>query len=302
MTESDIKCNAICTLCPRNCGVNRKEKSGYCKVTDTIKVARAALHMWEEPCISGDEGSGAIFFSGCNMQCVFCQNKKIADGTVGKEIKLERLSSIMIELQNKHANNINLVTPSHYVNQIIEAVELAKRNGLNIPIIYNTSSYEKVETLRKLEGIVDVYLPDCKYYDEELAVNFSHAPGYHDISMDAIAEMVRQTGKCSFDNEGKIKKGVIVRHLVLPGHTKDSKAVIKALWERFGEDVYLSIMSQYTPLTNNEKYPELNRRITVREYNKVVDYAIELGITGGFFQDMDVAEDSFIPDFNLEGV
>lgn len=299
-----MNCNnkELCNQCPRECKVDRTEAVGYCQVGDKIRVARAALHMWEEPCISGGEGSGAIFFSGCNMQCVFCQNRDIACGSTGKDISEERLCEIMLELQDKKANNINLVTPTHYVKQIAGAIIKAKNNGLTIPIVYNSSSYEKTDTLKELNGLVDVYLPDCKYFDDELAVKYSRAPGYHNISLKAIDEMLRQTGKCSFDENGLIKSGVIIRHLVLPGHTKDSKAVIKSLWERYGHDVYLSIMSQYTPLENVKNYPELNRRITVREYNKVLDYAIELGVVNGFFQDMDVAKESFIPEFNLEGV
>jgi len=291
-----------CRECPRECGVNRNDSNGYCRVTNRIMVARAALHMWEEPCISGQNGSGAIFFSGCNMQCVFCQNREIATGKKGKEITVQRLADIMLELQQKGANNINLVTPSHYVNQIVEAIKIAKAEGMHLPIVYNTSSYEKVETLKKLDGYVDVYLPDCKYYDDELAVKYSNAPHYHEVAMAAIEEMVRQTGGISFDSNGIISKGVIVRHLVLPGHTKDSMAVIKAIHDRFGDEVYLSIMSQYTPLKHVEGFAELNRRITAREYDKVVNFALENGIENGFIQDMDVAKESFIPDFDCEGV
>ena len=293
---------AVCRDCPRECGVDRNNSIGYCKTGNNLLVARAALHMWEEPCVSGENGSGAIFFSGCNMQCVFCQNRDIATAEKGRQITVSRLAEIMCELQQKGANNINLVTPSHYVNQIIRAIELARTNGMELPIVYNTSSYEKVETLKKLEGYVDVYLPDCKYYDDNLAVTFSRAPGYNKIAMDAITEMRRQVGTVSFDSNGIIQKGVIVRHLVLPGHTKDSMQVIKGLWESFGHDIYISIMSQYTPLKHVEGYQELNRRITAREYNKVVDYALELGIENGFFQDMDVAMESFIPSFDGEGV
>lgn len=301
MTEIITGKEQECALCPRECHINRNERLGYCRVGNDVMVARAALHMWEEPCISGEEGSGTIFFSGCNMQCVFCQNRDIANGKIGKAISIERLAEIMLQLQDKRANNINLVTPSHYINQIADAIILAKDMGLKIPILYNTSSYEKVEALKKLEGLIDIYLPDCKYYDDELAMKYSKAPGYHQISMDAIREMLRQTGPCVFDEKGMILRGVIARHLVLPGHTKDSKAVIKSLSENFGSDIYISIMSQYTPL-GCDHIPELNRRITSREYNKVLDYAIELGIDNGFFQDMDVAEESFIPDFNYEGV
>lgn len=294
--------SSVCIDCPRKCGVDRDYSLGYCRSSNVLKVARAALHMWEEPCVSGTEGSGAIFFSGCNMQCVFCQNKEIAHAENGKEITVNRLAKIMLELQEKGANNINLVTPSHYVNQILPAIDIARANGLGLPIVYNSSSYECVDTIKKLEGYVDVYLPDCKYYDDNLARNYSKAPNYHSISIKAIAEMVRQTGKVSFDSRGIIVKGVIVRHLVLPGHTKDSIAVLKSLYENFGSEVYISIMSQYTPLKHIEEYPQLNRRITAREYNKVVDFAVETGIENGFIQEMDVASESFIPRFDCEGV
>ena len=292
----------LCNDCPRRCNVNREAGFGYCKSTNTLRVARAALHMWEEPCISGDDGSGAIFFSGCNMQCVFCQNKDIATGEVGKDISINRLAEIMLELKDKNANNINLVTPSHYVNQIVDAIDIARKEGLSIPIVYNTSSYEKVETLKKLDGYVDVYLPDCKYYDDELAVKYSKAPGYYGIAIKAIEEMLNQTGKPVFDDNNMIQKGVIVRHMVLPGHTKDSCNVIKGLYEKFGNSIYLSMMSQYTPLEHVKEYAKINRRITTREYDKVLNYALDIGITNGFFQDMDVAKESFIPEFNLEGV
>ncbi len=292
----------ICNDCPRQCNIDRSSQKGYCNSYDRIKLARAALHMWEEPCISGENGSGAIFFSGCNMQCAFCQNKEIAHGDTGKEVSVERLAQIMLELQEKKANNINLVTPSHYVNQIIDALDIAKREGLVIPIVYNSSSYERVETLKRLEGYVDVYLPDCKYYDDKLARDLSKATNYFDTAWQAIAQMYQQVGPCSFDEKGMIKSGVIVRHLVLPGHISDSKQIIGRLYKEYGDDVYLSIMSQYTPLREVEGYPGLSRKLSRREYDKILDYAIELGVQNAFMQELCVASESFIPEFDCEGV
>lgn len=295
-----------CTLCPRNCFVNRKlGEKGVCGQTSTLKVARAALHYWEEPCISGEKGSGAVFFSGCALHCVFCQNQEIANGSVGKEISNERLSEIFLELQQKGANNINLVTPGQFVPQIVSAIEHARNQGLELPIIYNTSSYENVDTIKKLEGIVDIYLPDFKYMSEELSARYSHAPDYSKVAKKVVAEMVRQMGEASFyEKEGQelMRRGVIVRHLILPGCIQDSKNVIRYLYETYGDNVYLSIMNQFTPLKNVEQYPELNRRLTEEEYDEVVDFAIDLGVENGFIQEGETAEESFIPDFNCEGV
>lgn len=296
----------LCGLCPRNCRVDRDEKeTGVCKVTSTLKVARAALHHWEEPCISGTKGSGAVFFSGCSLHCVFCQNESIAQGTVGKEITKERLSEIFLELQEKGANNINLVTPGHFLPHIIWSVEHARNQGLNIPIVYNTSSYEKVETIKQLEGIVDVYLPDFKYYSSELAAKYSKAPDYPVVAKAAIAEMVRQQPVSVFfekDGQELIKKGVIVRQLLLPGQLHDAKQIIKYLHDTYGNQIYVSLMSQFTPLPHVEAYPELNRKVSKRIYEKYIDYAIEIGIENGFIQEEDVAEESFIPLFDHEGV
>lgn len=295
----------ICTLCPRMCAVNREAKErGICGQTDEIKVARAALHFWEEPCISGEKGSGAVFFSGCALHCVFCQNENIANGTAWKVISTARLCEIFLELQEKGANNINLVTPGQFAPQIIKAVELARDQNLTIPIVYNTSSYENVDTIRSLEGIVDIYLPDFKYQDAALSAKYSHAPDYPSVAKEAIKEMVRQTGEAVFENgeDSLMKRGTIVRHLILPGCTKDSKAVLSYLHETYGNEIYISIMHQFTPLSNVKKYPELNRRITEREYNEVVDFAIDIGIENGFIQDGETAEESFIPEFDNEGV
>ena len=275
-----------CDLCPRKCLVDRKKgEKGICGQTENLKVARAALHFWEEPCISGDAGSGAVFFSGCPLHCVFCQNENIANGTVGKEISVERLAEIFLELQEKGANNINLVTPGHFVPQITKALDLAKQEGLKLPIVYNTSSYETVETIKRLEGYVDIYLPDFKYMSPVLSKKYSHAPDYAEVVKAAIAEMVRQTGKAVFvngDEDNLILSGTIVRHLTLPGCMADSMQILKYLHETYGDMIYISIMNQFTPLSNLEKYPELNRRITDEEYETLVDYAIEIGIENGF--------------------
>lgn len=295
-----------CDLCPRKCLVDRKKgEKGICGQTENLKVARAALHFWEEPCISGDAGSGAVFFSGCSLHCVFCQNENIANGTVGKEISLERLVDIFLELQEKRANNINLVTPGHFVPQIVKALDQARKEGLTLPVVYNTSSYETVDTIKMLEGYVDIYLPDFKYMSPVLSKKYSHAPDYAEVAKAAIAEMVRQTGKAVFvngDEDNLILRGTIVRHLTLPGCMEDSMQILKYLHETYGDMIYISIMNQFTPLSNLEKYPELNRRITDEEYETLVDYAIEIGIENGFIQEGDTAEESFIPAFDCEGV
>lgn len=293
----------VCNLCPRECNVDRGlGKIGFCKVPNQIKVARAGLHFWEEDCISGKEGSGTVFFSGCNLRCVYCQNRKIAEGVYGKEITVDRLAAIFLELEKKGANNINLVTPSHYVLEIIEALKIAKEKGLNLPIVYNSSAYEKVETLKLLQDYVDVYLPDFKYMDSELGSRYSGAKDYSKVAKEAVFEMFRQVGKPSFDDRGIMKKGVIVRHLVLPGYIEDSKKVIRYLYETYGDDIFISILSQFTPFSYLEKYPEINRKVTENEYESVVDYAIEIGVENGFIQEGDVADESFIPDFDGEGV
>ena len=294
-----------CIQCPRNCKKERIEGQnrtyGYCQVSARPKVARAALHFWEEPCISGEEGSGTVFFSGCNLRCVYCQNREIAAGVRGKSISVERLSEIFLELQEKGANNINLVTPSHYYPQIKEALLMVK-GKLCIPVIANTSSYDSVEALREMEGLIDIYLADYKYVDGALAKKYSHAADYPQVAAKALEEMYRQVGEPVFDEEGRMKKGMIVRHLLLPGCSADSKAVIRFLYETFGDDVYISIMNQYTPLSHVAEYPELNRRITEEEYEEIVDFAIDLGIENGFIQEGETAEESFIPAFDGEGV
>lgn len=292
-----------CLLCPRKCGINRRTgQTGICGVSSEIKVARAALHYWEEPCISGKRGSGAVFFSGCSLHCVFCQNREISDGKEGKVISKERLSDIFIELADKGANNINLVTPGQYIPDIVWAVNDAKSRGMKLPIIYNTSGYENVTELKLLEGIVDVYLPDFKYMDSTLSARYSRAKDYPSVAKQALSEMVRQQPDVVIDDAtGLIQKGVIVRQLLLPGHVNDAKAVLKYLYDTYHDHVYISMMSQFTPIAL-EDYPEINRTVTKREYERLVNYALEIGITNAFIQEGDVAKDSFIPAFDCEGV
>lgn len=292
-----------CLLCPRKCGTNRRTgQTGVCGVSSEIKVARAALHYWEEPCISGKRGSGAVFFSGCSLHCVFCQNREISDGKEGKVISKERLSDIFMELAGKGANNINLVTPGQYIPDIVWAVNNAKSRGMKLPIIYNTSGYENVTELKVLEGIVDVYLPDFKYMDSTLSARYSRAKDYPSVVKQALSEMVRQQPDVVIDDAtGLIQKGVIVRQLLLPGHVNDAKAVLKYLYDTYHDHVYISMMSQFTPIALKD-YPEINRTVTRREYERLVDYALEIGITNAFIQEGDVAKDSFIPAFDCEGV
>lgn len=292
-----------CLLCPRKCGINRSTgQTGVCGVSSEIKVARAALHYWEEPCISGKKGSGAVFFSGCSLHCVFCQNREISDGKEGKVISKERLSDIFMELEGKGANNINLVTPGQYIPDIVWAVNNAKSRGMKLPIIYNTSGYENVTELKLLEGIVDVYLPDFKYMDSTLSAMYSRAKDYPSVAKQALSEMVRQQPDVVIDDAtGLIQKGVIVRQLLLPGHVNDAKAVLKYLYDTYHDHVYISMMSQFTPIALKD-YPEINRTVTRREYERLVDYALKIGITNAFIQEGDVAKDSFIPAFDCEGV
>lgn len=295
---------STCILCPRECNVNRNEgNSGFCGVAgEDIYLARAALHMWEEPCISGEEGSGTVFFSGCSLRCVYCQNYNIAHAKTGKAVTKERLSEIFLELQEKGANNINLVTPTHYTPEIVWSVKHARERGLTLPIVYNCSGYEKVDTLRMLEDIVDIYLTDFKYMDNDMAKRYSHASNYTEVAKAALKEMVRQTGDAVFSEEGMMQRGVIVRHLLLPDALENAKAVVQYVYETYGDTVFLSLMNQYTPLPQVEKYPEINRRVTEEEYDELVDFAIDIGVENGFIQEGETAEESFIPEFNNEGV
>ena len=294
-----------CELCPRQCQIMRNEgKRGFCGESDEVRLSRAALHMWEEPCISGSEGSGAVFFSGCTLRCVYCQNFHIANSEIGKVVSVMRLSDIFLELQGQGANNINLVTPTHFVPQIIQALDLARQRGMNLPVVYNTSGYEKVDTLRMLEGYVDIYMPDFKYLDNEHANKYSKAADYPEVAKAALKEMVRQNGMPVFDERGIMKKGVIVRHLLLPGCLRDARKIVKYLYETYGNQIYMSLMNQYTPLEtlDREKYPELSKKVSKKAYDVLLDYAIDLGVEQAFIQEGETAKESFIPDFSLEGV
>lgn len=301
-----------CNICPRECLADRDNgQLGACGVDNKIYIARAALHMWEEPCISGSEGSGAVFFVGCSLGCIYCQNVKISRGEFKrsdslccdsfvskyKSVTTDELADIFIDLQNQGANNINLVTPTHYSYQIIEAVKNAKRKGLLIPIVYNCSGYEKVQTLKDLEDVVDIYLVDFKYMDRVLAKQYSYAENYPEIAKLSLEEMVRQCGQFEFDDRGIMRRGVIVRNLLLPGHVKNSKDVLKYVYATYGDNVYMSVMNQYTPLEQVQDVSPLNRKVTKREYNRLVDFVLELGAENVFIQEGDVASESFIPDF-----
>ena len=290
--EDWIKQFEQCTLCPRACGVNRTAgETGTCHAYAQMRVARAALHFWEEPCISGKEGSGAIFFTGCALGCVFCQNTDISRGQAGKVVTVEQLARICLKLQAQGANNINLVTAGHYLPAVAEALKRAKNLGLRIP-----------EILKMLDGLVDIYLPDFKYIDAELAKKYSHAGDYPQVAQAALNEMVRQVGEAEFDSRGMMKKGVIVRHLLLPGHVKDSKNVLKYLYETYGDRIYISMMNQYTPMPAMKDDPLLSRKVTDREYERLIDHAISLGLNNGFIQEGETAKESFIPEFDGEGV
>ena len=292
-----------CHLCPRNCGVDRLAgQKGFCGVDAGIMVARAALHMWEEPCISGKEGSGAVFFSGCSLGCAFCQNRTISKGQSGKVITVEHLAELFLDLQAQKANNINLVTAGHFLPQVREALILAKEQVLTIPVVYNSSGYEKAEMLRYLEGLVDIYLPDLKYLEADLAGKYSHAKDYPEVAMKALEEMVRQVRTPEFDERGMMKKGVIVRHLLLPGHVRNSKKVLEYLYGTYGDQIYISLMSQYTPMPAMKDDPQLSRKVTDREYDRLLDHAISLGVTNCFIQEGETAKESFIPEFNGEGI
>ena len=282
--------------------MNRYEKAGYCGEGAALRAAKAYLHMWEEPCISGERGSGTVFFSGCNLKCVYCQNRSIATGGAGVEIDARRLSEIFIELRDKGAHNINLVTPSHFAGHIIKAIDLT-RGRLDIPVIYNCGGYESIETLKRLDGYIDIYLPDFKYMDKSLAKKYSNAPDYPQICMAATEEMMRQVARRNvFDADGMMRRGVIVRHLVLPGALDNSKAVIKYLYNTYGNDIFMSIMNQYTPLPQIKAYPELDRRVSDAEYDEVLDYAVSLGVENAFVQEGGAVSESFIPEFDGAGI
>ena len=298
----------FCTACPRHCGADRETSAGFCGVKNKIMISRAALHFWEEPCLSGTEedrngasqenrrGSGTVFFSGCNLRCVYCQNRKISRGEAGRYITKDELAAEMLRLRNIGAYNINLVTPSHYYLQIAEVLKTV-RPVLGIPVVSNTSSYDSVEIFRQMDGLIDIYLADYKYDSSELARKYSAAADYPEVARNAIAEMVRQTGTPEFDENGMLKKGVIVRILLLPGHVHEACACVDRIYNTYGDNVILSLMSQYTPVDIPAEYPELNRRVTKREYERLVDHALEIGVENAFIQEGDVAKESFIPEF-----
>jgi len=287
-----------CKICPNNCKVNRIEgKTGICNVDDKVKVALASLHYFEEPCISGEKGSGTVFFSNCNMKCKFCQNYKISAEGKGKEITIEELADTFLELQEQGANNINLVTPTIYAYQIIEAIKIAKSNGLKIPIVYNSNGYENIETLKRLEGHIDVYLPDLKYYYNDIAFEYSGVKNYFQHATEAIKEMYRQVGGPEFDENGIIQKGVIIRHLVLPNNIDNSKQVLRWIKENIDKRVYVSIMAQYFPCYKAKQMEDLNRKLTKEEYEEIENFVYDLDIKNGYMQELGEHEEEYVPNF-----
>ena len=292
MLEQLIECN----VCPHKCKVNRLEgKLGRCKCNDKIKIALVSTHMYEEPCISGTNGSGTIFFSNCNLSCKFCQNYEISQLGKGYEITIEELASIMVKQQEEGVHNINLVTPTMYAYQIIEAIKIARKNGLNIPIIYNSNGYENVETIKALKGYIDVYLPDLKYYSNEIAVKYSKAPNYFEIVSKAILEMISQVGEPIFDKDGMIKKGVMIRHLVLPNHIQNSKNVLKWIKENIPEEIYIDVMAQYFPTYKAKEDELINRKLTKREYKEIENYFYLLDFKNGYMQELGEHEEEYVP-------
>lgn len=289
-----------CHLCARNCGVDRRYTRGFCKMSDSPTVARAALHFWEEPPISGTRGSGTVFFSGCSLSCIYCQNNAISRGESGRVISVDRLAEIMISLERDGAHNINLVTPTHFIPSIREAIVTARKRGLTLPIVYNTGSYDSVDALRTLDGLVDVYLPDLKYFRPDTAAALSLAGDYPTVARSAIAEMVRQTGPAVIDSDGIMLRGTIVRILLLPGHVAEAKLSLKYLYDTYGDSIYISLMNQYTPMPG--MHQPLDRAVTREEYRQLTDYASRLGITGAFVQEAGTAAESFIPPFDYTGI
>jgi putative pyruvate formate lyase activating enzyme len=287
-----------CTICPHNCKINRANgQVGRCKSKDTVKIALYSTHNFEEPCISGKNGSGTIFFSNCNMNCVFCQNYEISQEGKGREISIKELAEIFIKQQDNKVENINLVTPTSYVLQIIEAIKIARNKGLKIPIVYNTNGYEKVETLKMLEGYIDIYLPDLKYSDDLLAKRLSKVDNYFEIATKAIKEMYRQTGKTQFDENGLMKKGMIIRHLVLPNHILNSRRVLKWINDNINE-VYVSIMAQYFPTYKAKEIEDINRKLTTKEYEEIENYLYRLNLENGYIQELGEHEEEYVPNWN----
>ncbi len=287
-----------CKICPHNCGVNRLNGNiGRCKSNGNIKLAMASIHNFEEPCISGENGSGTVFFSNCNMNCVFCQNYKISQQGLGREISIEELAEIFIDEQNKNAENINLVTPTMYVYHIIEAIKIAKNKGLKIPIVYNSNGYENVETIKKLDGYIDIYLPDLKYYDDDLAFKYSGVKNYFENATSAIKEMYNQVGSPVLDENGMMKKGLIIRHLVLPNNLQNSKDVLKWINDNIDKKVFVSVMAQYFPTNRAKEFPEINRKLTKEEYEEIENYLYSLDLDNGYIQELGEHEEEYVPDF-----
>jgi len=286
-----------CNLCPRRCGVDRTRRAGFCGAGDKVRIALVSLHQWEEPCLVGERGAGTVFFSYCNLRCVYCQNHEISHGGKGVEVSTERLAEIFLEQQARGAATLDLVTPTHYVPQIIAALDMAKGRGFDLPVVYNSSGYETIETIEALRGYVDIFLPDLKYMRAESGGAYSAAADYFSHASAAIKKMVELTGPVEFSADGQMKKGVLVRHMVLPGHRHESMELIKWLWENFGRTIQVSLMNQYTPLPQVADIPDLNRRVTRREYESLIDYAVSLGVEQGFVQEGETAMESFIPDF-----
>mgnify|MGYP004498154171 FL=1 len=290
--NKELEC---CTICPHNCKINRTKNPGRCKSTDKIKIALYSIHNFEEPCISGEKGSGTIFFSNCNMNCVFCQNYEISQLGRGKEITIEELANVMIKQQERNVQNINLVTPTSYALHIVEAIKIARKKGLKIPIVYNTNGYESVETLKLLEGYVDIYLPDLKYYYDDLAKKYSKVDNYFQIATKAIQEMYRQVGAPVLDENGVMKKGLMIRHLILPNEVQNSKKVLKWIKENIDSNVYVSIMAQYFPTYKAKEIPKIARKITKEEYEKVENYLYELDLENGYIQELGEHEEEYVP-------
>ncbi len=291
-----------CQLCPRNCKVNRTEKTGFCGAGEKIRVALVSLHEWEEPCLVGKNGAGTVFFSHCNLKCVYCQNFKISSEGYGKEISVERLAEIFLEQQKRGAANIELVTPTHYVPQICAALDISKMHGLKIPIVYNTNSYENVSTLDLLKNRVDIFLPDLKYFDNEIAKTFSNAPNYFQVATAAITKMFELVGENKFDFYGNMTRGVIVRHLILPNFRRDSMKILDWLKKNFGDKIFISLMNQYTPLFRASQFKKINRRLTTFEYDSVVNFAVDIGIKNCYIQIGKTADEKFVPKFDGGGV
>ena len=291
-----------CNLCPRRCGVNRTKRVGFCGAGDKVRIALVSLHQWEEPCLVGEKGAGTVFFSYCSLRCVYCQNHAISHGGQGVEVTTERLAEIFLEQQARGAATLDLVTPTHYVPQIIAALDIAKARGLTLPVVYNSSAYENVETIEALKGYVDVYLPDMKYMSAASGEEYSAAADYFAAASAAITRMVEQVGPVQFAADGQLRRGVLVRHMVLPGHRHESMDIVKWLWETFGKTVQVSLMNQYTPMYKAAEHKPLNRRLTTFEYDSVVDYALQLGMENAYIQERRSASAEFVPDFNGAGV